>query len=179
MSLKMQKNQPWLKEFLLIINKRQRLATQRRFAGSKKQSCSSGDKAEAAKYESGNANLYNCLHLKTPFKEQTVLTLVEQIEELQLQWQKIMKRCKPLLNQKPGNGMAKPGCFSRRKKELAFATFFYGSVESSHWGAISATLKQLDAVLPGNDLFGYKRDKFQLFFTRRSFLQKLRMFSAI
>ena len=68
MSLKMQKINHGSKNFLLIINKRQRLATQRRFAGSKKQSCSSGDKAEAAKYESGNANLYNCLHLKTPFK---------------------------------------------------------------------------------------------------------------
>ena len=32
---------------------------------------------------------------------------------------------------------------SLEEKELAFATFFCGSVESSHWEAISATLKQL------------------------------------
>ena len=50
------------------------------------------------------------------FQEQTVLTLVEQIEELQLQWQKIMKRCKPLLNQKPGEWNGKTWMFLSKKK---------------------------------------------------------------
>lgn len=64
---------------------------------------------------------------------------------------------------------------SLEEKELAFATFFCGSVESSHWEAISATLKQLDAVYL-EMIYSDTKRQISVVFTRRSFLQKLRMF---
>ena len=61
------------------------------------------------------------------------------------------------------------------EEKVGICHFLCGSVESSHWEAISATLKQLDAVYL-EMIYSDTKRQISVVFTRRSFLQKLRMF---
>ena len=54
------------------------------------------------------------------------------------------------------------------KKRVGICHFLCGSVESSHWEAISATLKQLDAVYL-EMIYSDTKDKFQLSLPEEAF----------
>lgn len=139
-------NQPWLKEF--FADYQQETATSYAETLRRIQEAILFIRRQGG---SGKIREWQRQSLQLPafedsFQEQTVLTLVEQIEELQLQWQKNHEAMQAA-SQSETWGMEWQNLdVSLEEKELAFATFFCGSVESSHWEAISATLKQLDAV---------------------------------
>jgi V/A-type H+-transporting ATPase subunit I len=80
------------------------------------------------------------------FQEADILLLVAEIEALQEQWQKNLEATQAATEAETWGMEWQNLDVALEEPDLASATIFCGSLESSHWESLSASLKQFDTV---------------------------------